>query len=172
MLPEVGDRNDGSPHPPGHDRPRIRKHFACQMDQLGLVTPPPGSLRSPAKSASYGCGIGARRASTAAVKMAGLLPDIRSIPRQSRPPRPVGIKVAPVALLFGGSCDRPKATRAPTKALVIPRLAPRWAVAELPTKYTDNDFLLVTLHWREHERYRDFVTASQRVGRGGERRRR
>src|SRR6516225_2489640 len=46
-----------------------------------------------------------------------------------------------------------------------PPLAPRRAAAELPTNYTDNDFLLVTLHCREHERYRDFVTASQRVGR-------
>ena len=54
--------------------------------------------------------------------MAGLLPDIRSIPRQSRPPRPVGIKVAPVALLLVSGCKRPKATRAPAQALVIPDL--------------------------------------------------
>ena len=54
--------------------------------------------------------------------MAGLLPDIRSIPRQSRPPRPAGIKVAPVALWLVNGCDRPKATRAPAKALVIPHL--------------------------------------------------
>jgi len=80
--------------------------------------------------------------------MTALLPDIRSIPRQSRLPRLAGIKVAPVALLLVSSCDRPKATRAPAKALVIPRLAQRWAVAGLPTKYTDNDFLLVTLHCR------------------------
>src|SRR6516162_4295642 len=140
------------------------------MDQLGLVTPPPGSLRSPAKSASYGCGIGARRSSAGTRKWQRYCRIFARFRGRADHPDPTGF--APVALLFGGSCDRPKATRAPTKALVIPRLAPRWAVAELPTKYTDNDFLLVTLHWREHERFRDFVTASQRVGRGGERRRR
>lgn len=66
----------GWPHiVPGHDRPGVPKHFACQIPLAGL--PPPVALSTSfrVRQSSAGRGLGQR-------KMTVVLPDFRSFCRQ------------------------------------------------------------------------------------------